>query len=100
MDEELRTLIEDTAAQTRRHFDTVAERLEKSIDAVAESVTVVDEKLSRRIDRFEERVERGFAETQAMIKFSHADLDRRISSLEHGFAGLQARFERLESTPE
>jgi len=33
-----------------------------------------------------------------MIKFSHAELDRRIRALEEGFADLQARVERLEST--
>ncbi len=43
-------------------------------------------------------MERGFAETQAMIKFSHAELDRRVSKLEQSFADLQARIERLETT--
>ena len=33
-----------------------------------------------------------------MIKFSHAELDRRIRTLEEGFEDLQARVERLEST--
>jgi hypothetical protein len=33
-----------------------------------------------------------------MIKFSHAELDRRIRTLEKGFADLQARIERLESS--
>ena len=33
-----------------------------------------------------------------MIKFSHAELDRRIRTLEEVFADLQARVERLESS--
>jgi hypothetical protein len=33
-----------------------------------------------------------------MIKFSHAELDRRLHALEEGFANLQARVERLEET--
>jgi hypothetical protein len=41
---------------------------------------------------------RGFGDTQAMIKFSNAELDRRIRTLEEGFADLQARVEQLEST--
>jgi len=41
---------------------------------------------------------RGFADTQAMIKFSHAELVRRIRALEEGFEELQARVERLESS--
>lgn len=32
-----------------------------------------------------------------MIKFSHAELDRRVRALEEGFSDLQARMERLES---
>lgn len=41
---------------------------------------------------------RGFADTQAMIKFSHAELDRRVRALEEGLSGLQARVERLETS--
>jgi hypothetical protein len=54
--------------------------------------------VSRRLRDVEERMERGFAETQAMIKFSHVELDRRISRLEEAFTDLQARIERLETT--
>ena len=39
-----------------------------------------------------------FADTQAMIKFSHAELDRRIRALEDGYADLLVRVERLEET--
>jgi len=72
---------------------------------LAEGVTSVDEKLDRRAADLEERMERGFAETQAMIKFSHADLDRRVRSLEEAqrtveqvLAEVQARLERLETS--
>ncbi len=50
-------------------------------------------------------MERGFADTQAMIKFSHAELDRRVRALEgtqrtleEGLTDLQARVERLEGS--
>lgn len=43
-------------------------------------------------------MERGFVETQAMIKFSHAELDRRVRALESGLADLQARVDRLEGS--
>jgi uncharacterized protein YceH (UPF0502 family) len=33
-----------------------------------------------------------------MIKFSHRDLDRRMTSLEETVAELQSRVERLENT--
>lgn len=33
-----------------------------------------------------------------MIKFSHAELDRRVRSLEESVSDLQTRVERLESS--
>ena len=93
-DDDLKSLFE----QTRRHFDVVAERMEKRIGAVAESLASLDEKIDRKIDELDGRMRRGFEDTQAMIKFSHAELDRRIRTLEEGFADLQARVERLESS--
>ena len=51
----------------------------------------------------EQRMDLGFADTQAMIKFSHAELDRRVrymeqtlQTLEDRFVGLQTRVDRLE----
>ena len=51
----------------------------------------------------EQRMDLGFADTQAMIKFSHAELDRRVrymeqtlQTLEERFMGLQTRVDRLE----
>lgn len=54
--------------------------------------------LIEKSDDLEERMERGFVETQAMIKFSHAELDRRVRALESGLADLQARVDRLEGS--
>ena len=89
---------DSAVAETKRHFDVVAERMEMRIDAVAESVAALDEKVERKIDDLDERMRLGFVETQAMIKFSHAELDRRVRALEQAFADLQTRVERLEST--
>jgi hypothetical protein len=33
-----------------------------------------------------------------MIRFSHAELERRVRSLEQAFSDLQSRVERLEAT--
>lgn len=95
---ELKRLLEANAVDTRRHFDVVAERVEKKVQLIAEAVAQLDEKLDRTSDGLEERIDRGFAETQAMIKFSHAELDRRVRALEDGLADLQARVERLETS--
>ena len=59
--------MEAAHAETRRHFDVVIERAEGRVDHLAESLAQVDEKLDRRADELEERMERGFSETQAMM---------------------------------
>ena len=48
--------------ETRRHFDVTSERLDGKIDAVAESVANVGERLGRRMDDLEQRMDRAFAE--------------------------------------
>ena len=61
--------VEASAVQTRRHFDVTAERLENKFQLIAETVAELDAKYDRRIDGLEERMDRGFAETQAMSGF-------------------------------
>ncbi len=81
-------------SDTRRHFEVLAEGTRKDIQLVAESVLLMSEKLART----DEKIERTAAETQAMIKFSHVEIDRRMRSLEDAVAGLQTRVERLEGS--
>ncbi|MBW3671196.1 MAG: hypothetical protein KY432_05925 [Acidobacteria bacterium] len=68
--------------ETRRHFDTVAERFDVKIESVAELIAAVDQKLDREGADIREEMRRGFSESQAMIRFSHAELDQRVRSLE------------------
>jgi len=96
--------VDDTATDLRRHFDVTIERLDRKFDLLAEAVALVDEKLDRKTSALEIRMEQGFAETQAMIRFSYAELDRRmkiteetLKTLEEKFANLQARIDRLET---
>jgi hypothetical protein len=53
-------------AEIKRHFNVVAEGLEKKLQLVAEGVSLLDE----RMTSLEEKMERGFDEVKAMIKFS------------------------------
>jgi hypothetical protein len=69
-------------AETRRHFEVVAERSEHKIALLAESVIQTREFLNREATDIREEVRRTASETQAMIKFSHAELDRRMRTLE------------------
>lgn len=91
-------MLREESAETRRHFDVTAEGLRTQIQTIAEAVTSVGEQLGREAVRLEEKMDRGFAETQAMIKFSHSELDRRVRSLEEIVSDLQARVERLETS--
>jgi len=63
----------------------------------------IESAIGGKTNAIEQRVDLGFADTQAMIKFSHAELDRRVKymeqtlqTLEDKFLGLQTRVDRLE----
>jgi hypothetical protein len=63
----------------------IAEKVEPlpaKIDLLAEGLMNLDEKLDREAADIRHEMRRGFVETQAMIKASHADLDRRVRVLE------------------
>ena len=91
---ETRRHFDVVTTETRRHFDVVTEGTRNEIQLVAESVLHLNEKLGRT----DERIERTAAETQAMIKFSHAEIDRRMRTLEEAVADLQSRVDRLEDS--
>src|SRR4051794_10854291 len=95
--------IDDSAAETRRQFGAVLEHSDRRFERLAEAVALLDEKVDRKTADLEQRMELGFADTQAMIKFSHAELDRRVrymeqtlATLQDRFTGLQTRVDRLE----
>jgi hypothetical protein len=61
------------------------------------------DEMRRGFAALDEKIDRVGAETQAMIRFSHADLDRRFrtleekeNNLEERVDGLQERVGRLE----
>jgi hypothetical protein len=106
---ETRRLFSETAeriaADNRHFFGAGADGLRGEVKLVAEGVAVTREVLARESAEMREEMRRGFAETQAMVKFSHAELDRRVRALEESqrtteqtLADVQARLERLESS--
>jgi predicted nuclease with TOPRIM domain len=80
------------ADEIKRHFDVSAEALRSEIRQVAEGFPSLNEKISRGF----EDVRREFDEVKAMIKFSHAELARRLDTHDHEIADLRERLERLE----
>ena len=84
-------------AETRRHFEVVAERMQSQVRLVAEGVAEVSQRLDRRTAEITAKIEQESAETRAMIRVSYAQLDRRIQDLEGNYASLSKRVERLEA---
>ena len=80
-------------AETRRHFEVIAEGLKTDIRQVAEGHQFLVDGQARTIERIDQ-LER---ELGAMIRFSYVQLERRIQELEGNYASLSERVERLES---
>jgi uncharacterized protein YceH (UPF0502 family) len=97
-DEELKRVIAESTEATRRRFEAVAERIEDRFRVMTDAVKQVRDELGRDGTETRQEMKQGFADTQAMIRFSHAELDRRIGTLEREFAELKARVDRLETT--
>ncbi len=83
----------DEIEEIKRHFGVVAEGLERKIQLVAEGVATLNDKLDHHME--ENRAQ--FEEVKAMIRFSYAELDRRLRTLEETVISLQTRVERLEA---
>lgn len=81
-DDDLKSLFEDV----KRHTGVIVESVRSEVRGVAEGLLNVNAKMDREF----ERAWREFDELKAMIKFSAADIDRRMTALE-------ARVDRLES---
>ena len=93
------------SAENRQYFEVATEALQHQIGLVAEKVVGVTEELHREAADIRVEMRTGFADTQAMIRFSHAELDRRVRKLEdkdraieETLADVQARLERLEDS--
>jgi uncharacterized protein involved in exopolysaccharide biosynthesis len=95
--EELRRHIEVSAVETRRHFDVVGEGVRAEVRLVAEGVTTLSERLDRVEGNLREEILRAQRELSAMLRFSYAELDRKIQSLEARVSELGQRYGDLES---
>ncbi len=86
---ELGAKVEDS----RREFGVLSEGLRSDVQQVAEGVVLNGE----RIDRFQAETSREFAEVRSMFRFSHAELERRLRTLEDSSESHETRLQRLES---
>jgi hypothetical protein len=94
-------------AETRRHFDVVAEDLRSRMQLVAEGhQALVDgqqalveghQALAEGQERILVRMERMERELGAMIRISYAELEERIRRCEQGLTTVQERLGRVEA---
>jgi len=92
--------LEAKLAETRRHMGVLVEAVRDDVRQLAEGLAETNRGLAetnQRLDRFEQKVEAEFIETRAAIRFSYAQLERRIQELEGNYASLNERVARLES---
>jgi len=77
-------------------FHVISEDVISQVKLVAEGVMNLDEKFTREIAIFRKENEQAHEEIKAMIKFSYAELDRRISTLEIEVQELKRRMDQIE----
>lgn len=68
----------ETTEEIKRHFGVVADGLRSEIRVVAEGLTAFREESKRDTEALRLEMRAEFDEVKAMIRFSHAELDRRV----------------------
>jgi hypothetical protein len=76
--EKTRQLIDNFA----QYFDEALRLARIQVKFLSESLTGFDRKVDRELADVRSEMRGGFAETQALMKFSHDNLDRRVTALE------------------
>jgi phage host-nuclease inhibitor protein Gam len=77
----LRQEVRDTAAETRRHFDVVAEYLRHDIRGIAEGVIVLSERVDRLGTGLRTEMNERFAATHAVVRVAFQEVRRDIEGL-------------------
>jgi len=77
-------------------FHVISENVISQVKLVAEGVMNLDEKFTREMTSLRKENEQAHEEIKAMIKFSYAELDRRISTLETEVQELKRRVDQIE----
>jgi predicted nuclease with TOPRIM domain len=79
--EALRQEVRDTAAETRRHFDVVAEYLRHDIRGIAEGVIVLSERVDRLDTGLRGEMNERFAASHAVVRVAFREVRRDIEDL-------------------
>jgi hypothetical protein len=79
---ETRRHSEGLFGETRRHIDVLGEATRHEIGLLAEAIGFLREDLRRTEKRLDAKIDLTTAETQALIRFSHSEIDQRLRALE------------------
>lgn len=94
--QQMETQLVEFREDTLHQFHLVSEGLTSKVQQVAEGVINLNEKFDRRIDEIRKEMAENQQDVLAAIKFSYAELDRRISAVEAEMEALKRRMEILE----
>ncbi len=78
-------------------FHVISEGVVDQVKQVAKGVATVNEKLDRRFNALKAEIQETRQEVLAAVKFSYAELDKRLTTLEKEFIELKHRVEKIES---
>ena len=79
--EGLRQEVRDTASETRRHFDVVAEYLRHDIRGIAEGVIGLSERVDRLGTGLRTEMDERFAATHGIVRVAFQEVRRDIEDL-------------------
>jgi methyl-accepting chemotaxis protein len=79
--EALRQEVRDTAAETRRHFDVMAEYLRHDIRGIAEGVIGLSDRVDRLGTGLRTAMDERFAATHAVVRVAFQEVRRDIEDL-------------------
>jgi hypothetical protein len=78
-------------------FHVVSEGVIDQVKLIAEGVTTANEKLDRIHQELKTEIQETRQEVLAAVKFSYAELDKRLTTLEKQFLELRLRVEKIEN---
>ena len=93
---EFSDILNDFKGDILHQFSIISEDLTTKVQQVAEGVSNLNEKFDRRLDELTGMNDSQHKDILAAIKFSYAELDRRITNLEREMDVLRQRMDKLE----
>jgi uncharacterized protein involved in exopolysaccharide biosynthesis len=80
-----------------QQFHVSTEGVRDEVKQVAEGVATANEKLDKIHKELKTEIQETRQEVLAAVKFSYAELDKRLTALEQEFLDLKLRVEKIEN---